>query len=1253
MENRRTHSVDLLQQSGPKQVRPPTAFRDMVSRREGEPRSETPHRVHDHHATVGYSIKRLESPFPIDAPQETTRPAPRGDFESLTRSKATSLPLLSLPDTQPPASPIRSRQNSSRQATTTTHSSTRPDSYSSRGPTPSAASVHIPSLPSYTVQSHIDAHPKRLSSESNGQPLQSGSTTGLVYASSTPIKNATAPLTNDLEVHGSGRKMSIRSRPPSSSTRMFSLDGQKIASSTQRGLMPSNPSLAGVSKLASIQSQEPYEEDPLYGQATVEKTRSDSRSNHHHINAAEGSAIRLRNPHRPSRPLPEQPPWNRATRPSFPGRGSLEEKPERQERTYTTLAKPAETKESQNQSHRNVQKLTGLMHSNKSNLPAKISVMSRSEPMLSNEKPHQLIGNLDMGSSTQSGLDSSTATATSTLSSRFDQRPATCTSGRYRATPLQWDIYTRLQPSKDEKESPSYTPYIGSQFNISQAYRIDNHNLNSKDLEKCTNKVCALYSIVRTKFYRNDRILDADVEGVIDQCTWPEFPANAYLEVVSSSMYPHLAKYDTGSNDWTSHIAAIAKSWMSPIGISIPFGILAITFPPKEVTPHEKQPALGYTVMVVAATLAVVDEISLTWISRELVALYRECYRLRKMSRGDSEVVACIHSRKTIESEEFADFANECKRAKSDMSFWRSQCIEVKQDNVDRNEKDDLEGQLKRLCKEKVALGSSLASLAKRKTEVQTDLTELRRQRGVISKSESGEGVISTYVDAANGEVIQITHEAKKALIKAVLGEDASTDNIVGLLDKHEVPKDAQLKIKAPTLTLEAFAAFTEIDVEYLGLMSRDRRKIIALAEFVRNRIKECLHEQGKVKFALERKIAKASRDLESALEGLTSTQNLLESTDDMSIRLNYILKPPYIETKLAPITLAAHYETNMQSSDTFDSSSRWGFVPLEIEPDTLDTLRRFRANWTLSTKIRQRQRKADPSVSSDNESLLDSEKSDNDDKTVLGDSPLKYESSPSLDRAFNTMALDHHPRHVKYKSVDVICLAAFSILLKHISGSEKYIIGVSQSYRRHGLFIGPLSDTMPIKVDVTQPGLTFDVLYGSMHKILRDTKRHGVACTNMQVASAFGITCGLDVRFEFIGLRESKEWIKRGLSVADLLCQPERCFHVDGIDTARIWSDNEADTYDVKLIIVETPGGLEGGMRFMNCRFSKEIALKWMLKYTSVLEGIDCGPRKILVSSLISRFYHTVWQGGSTSNLLSNTSLYSSLSSNNKLNRS
>ena len=817
----------------------------------------------------------------------------------------------------------------------------------------------------------------------------------------------------------------------------------------------------------------------------------------------------------------------------------------------------------------------------------------------------------------------------------------------YKATPLQCEVFNKLCPSKEELESASFVPYKGPSLVLSQGYKIYNHTIQISDFVKCFNRVLSVYSVARTRFYRNERIIDADVECMMDERQWNEIPDNAYVQYIDASKHALLhAATDSAIKRFTC-------AWLEDINVRQPFSVLLIQHP---VTDNNHHPICH---MVFGVSVGILDQLSLTWIAYDVIMMYRECYRLRKFGKSDPEIAKYIGTHGSIEEETFAEFANECQGSKTDTSFWRKQCIETTQESVEVTEKDDIEGQLKRLEKQKVVLQTSVSALDVRVVEIEKELTQLKEQRLQIERSENGEGTTSTYIDAITGEQILITTEAKKALIKSVLGEEAATGDIKALLNKHEVSEEVQVKINARNLTLETFAGITEVSIEHLNLMTRDRRKILALAEYVRNRIKDCLHEQAKVKFSLERKIAKLSREFESAADSLKTTRNKLESNDDLTIRLNYILKPPYLDTKILPVSIVNQHQDNdiygsgsslsslPRESSTVSLDDRYGYIALNIGEETFDNLRGFRNNWSLSLKSRSKNRKPHEIDISDNESLLGSDDDDEQDG-VESNEHLNFGGANIMDRSASTGGLFTNAGHkrVKHKSVEEVCLAALAILVKHISGSSKYLLGVSQSYRRHGLCIGPLTDTMPIKIDMTSKDQTFDGLFSAIMKVYQDSRRHGVAFTKTQIESILKSSCDLKVIFSFMNYREVREWVSRGLKIDDLLEQPGESFKTVGMNVERMWTTSQQDSFDIKLRLVETQDGLFGGIIYRQNVFDENKIKKWASKYQSILECVDYGPKKIPISSIISRFYHQVWQGSDSNLSKSSMSLYDSISS-------
>ncbi|TPX61238.1 hypothetical protein SpCBS45565_g07308 [Spizellomyces sp. 'palustris'] len=787
-----------------------------------------------------------------------------------------------------------------------------------------------------------------------------------------------------------------------------------------------------------------------------------------------------------------------------------------------------------------------------------------------------------------------------------EDEPDEYTETKYPVTPYQLDIFTKVCPTQDDVDSSTSSIYSGPPLYVSQAYHLD-RPVQSSDLVKSVKRVVNSYIVLRTRFYRNDRIVDADVEGLLDRVDWKDVPDDEHVDIVDVDSEPSLTVLNSET------LTGFVRTWMQGRER------LDKTFVALLVNDSKLSPRHGGNGawLVFCTSLAVADEMSCCWVAKAVLGLYAQCDRMRTEGRGDSEVDALIGGYKPREYYDFVGFAYdmESKPNRHAMTYWKSQCIETVQEVVDQREKADIEAQLGKLTKEQEVLKGQMGGLKKRKGDLEAELTTLREQRKQMeSGDDTGGSGMRTYQDPTTGEIIRIPHEAKLALYKTVLGEEAGSadGNILGLLAKHEVPIDAQRKIHASTLTIETFATLTESQLTEANLLTKDRRKILALAEYVRNRIKECLQEANKVKFAVERRIAKCARELEGVSDTLKSAQDNLEANDDMCIRLGNILRPPYVEIKVPPITLDQHAAKTSGDDEERDYGNTYGFVPLNIPPEIVQNLRLFHDGQRATA--RQRRLHSQRSFTDSSHSTTD-----------------ESSSVDSEDPQHQFGAREHRRR---ISSAAAVCLAAYSVLLKHISGCDKYLLGVLQSFRRNGLLIGPVSDIFPVKVDLTRKGITFNSLLGTLSRTMKELRRYGAACPLSTIQSQLGIAKSLPVQFEYIPYRDAEHWIEKGLEVSDLLLLPtsvnaqQNTAEATTLKMERRWFSQETNPFDVKLVLVETSTSLIGGIRYRQNKFDVEQVGKWSKKFEAILEGIDVGPRQIQISSIISRFYQSLWQG-------------------------
>jgi hypothetical protein len=183
--------------------------------------------------------------------------------------------------------------------------------------------------------------------------------------------------------------------------------------------------------------------------------------------------------------------------------------------------------------------------------------------------------------------------------------------------------------------------------------------------------------------------------------------------------------------------------------------------------------------------------------------------------------------------------------------------------------------------------------------------------------------------------------------------------------------------------------------------------------------------------------------------------------------------------------------------------------------------------------------------------------------------------------------------------------------------------VGLTQSYRTRDLLVGPASDTVPIKLDLSKKKLDFKSLFSTTHRTLFHAKQQGSAVPSSKIAEKYKFSQDLSVRFQFVSYKETQDWIARGLTVEDLLLRKEFPLGRPGhaIKSERLWSLSETDDYHFALVLVELKDRVEGVVRYKTDRFQSEQIEKWVRKFLSTLESIEYSRSKILVSTMISRY--------------------------------
>ncbi|KAJ3183547.1 hypothetical protein HDU87_006872 [Geranomyces variabilis] len=812
---------------------------------------------------------------------------------------------------------------------------------------------------------------------------------------------------------------------------------------------------------------------------------------------------------------------------------------------------------------------------------------------------------------------------------------------KYPVTPYQLDAFNKICPTQDDLDS-NQSLYTGPQLYRTAGYHLS--AVRAGDLARAVKRVCACYSVLGTRFYRNDLIVDADVEGLLDRREWTTVADADVMEVVDTSQWEHGVTAQAVSlhtREWIAARQGFEKTFT------------ALVF---DCGATRKGAAVGAWVVFVVS-MAVADEISTRLAASEVLRLHARCAAERTRGAPDSAIDALVDGYKAKEHYDFVAFAHEMESrpTRHALTYWKEQCVETVQETVDPTEKADMVSQLAKLEREREPLKLQIANLRKRKTDLETDLASAIAQRRLMeaqpdsaASGDSGGGSSSSkvlsYHDPTTNELHLLSPETQATIVQTILGESlppqsttASTlsHSIAPLLTKHEVPHAAQERILANTSTLDAFASLTDATVTALGVLPKDRRQIMALVEYVRNRIKECLMEEGKLKHGVERRIAKYQREAETTSQQLRTTIEQLDANEDFALRITTLVNPPYVETKV-PGVLPPSDNPARETFDVDDYSQRWGFEPLTISSAITSNLRLFQTSYRASARV-QRTRNSSSAGGSENDSPTTA--------TIPSTPGGMYSSTDDSNDSASLGARGHSSR----TSPLATALTAFAILLKHVAGTDKFLIGYTHSFRRNGLLVGPVTDTLPVKIDMSKKGTTFSSVFAHAARATSYAKRYGIACPSSRIEAALD-TPKLRVAFEYVAYRDSEHYRAAGLGPAELFesdsgsasGSSNTALDPGGEIPRPAWVDAEADTNVLKLVLVETQTEVVGGFVYRRNEFLPETIAKWGGKFAAILEGVDPTARQLSVANIISRFYSSLWQGNpgtSGASLLSQTS--------------
>ncbi|TPX43818.1 hypothetical protein SeMB42_g04567 [Synchytrium endobioticum] len=717
-------------------------------------------------------------------------------------------------------------------------------------------------------------------------------------------------------------------------------------------------------------------------------------------------------------------------------------------------------------------------------------------------------------------------------------------------------------------------------------------------VKTCVARLLLDHRILASQLFQNEKIIDADVEGII--------PGNPTTIAVAEEV-------NIVDNDMPFRI----------------FLLRNIALSAREHGVQHKQ--VDVILTMISHTLC--DEVGLAVVVRDLMCLLRKCQAWLKDGVSNSQVYQQLvalplknddYQPETAQVQDYIgaaiNYKSNAEMVRRGISFCKQQLTETIQELVNPGEKKKLEAEIKRLSNQVFSYSRQKNVTAARKEHLEIEYNRLRDQRVALDDSELTSVAAVTIPASITGSPLHLTQPAWTALIQTVLGDSGARDDLEGLVAKHGLMDETRQKLGTKAMSILEFACITEGNLNPLNLLTKEKRKVLALTDYVRNRIKECLEGQTKIKFDLERQLVTLKRQLARTNDDLKKAQDDLESADDMRMRLQNVLKPPMVNIEVPIVSVDGGNQRSIDGSrssllgsthvvnvshtvlDSNVGGSRavydpYGVIPVHFGESTVQSI--------FSYAVRKRKISSADKLRKLQQDIVESDSSGED-----HEGPQKQDDAT-------------HP--------DAVCLAAFAIMLKHVVGMEKYVVGITQNLRRKDMdAVGPCSNTLPLRLHFPQSGITFHDLVGKLIRRLRRVDTHAphssAPAVSRQVSNLPPF--GPPVRFQYLG---RDDVASLNLSESEILAFP----HHMNASNSLLWANSD-DQVHLKFTVVETlAGGLVGALRYRRDKgIQDDDVVRWAEKLGAVLLNVDMA-RQDTVATLISRFQSTVWSNFGSSELV------------------
>jgi hypothetical protein len=780
---------------------------------------------------------------------------------------------------------------------------------------------------------------------------------------------------------------------------------------------------------------------------------------------------------------------------------------------------------------------------------------------------------------------------------------------KYPATASQQYLYLLIKDDNEQESvnmESSYSLYKdeidSSKFYIHQGFMINRAFIKRHLIEKIICVLAVDFPILRTRFYRNELIIDADLETQIVR-------KEAYEDLLRSRLWNESVPLQENLS-LPSYTIELSKSDMATTD-SMPdlsFKTAEQYFIATKEVLKGLDPSADLLKIIsfqsddgktscfsVCASKLISDERTCSWLGKVIFKLYEllekipgatyeECYSLIKSQ---------IHEEDTGDFIDYTRLENKNSKPSNLIPFWKSLLVEGLRDSV--VDQSVIENSVEKLKKTSASLKLMRDSSKKRKAELEIVLKECVEQRKKLDQLGIKEDAEGEYDDNLRTE-----------LLKVLLKEEFGSDDLAMALESQGVSAETIQVLKLSEMTLIEFSTMTEealaerIDSVTRKILTKERKKISLLSSFLRNKFRICLEEQSRIKFNLERKIAKTRRDLQKYTDSYKKYRHEYEICEDTIIKYHRLLNPPLTDFQVpecrfdfvnTSLLNSNNSLVNLQSAfslSDFQTTIRrkYDWYMFDINNNITTELKRFIKDWQVIQSFKNQE--------SSNGSQL---------QLTIHD-------------------------HVNL--LEALLVTCFSVLLKHVTGLEKFIFGMDSSARSiaslDGILVGPLSNLHPVKVDCSEGGIALNDLFDNLVNELKNMipfKSNHIS----QLKDELKIEprdLELPLRFQFISSSEYKSWSKF------LKDTDNDIFGLE--DSTRLWSSDESikknfnNDFDLKFMVIDKDSHLTGCIRYRKDLCSKKDIERWVEKFLAVLESIESGSKKVKVSAIVSRFYHSVF---------------------------